>query len=459
MKQFIARNRDFFGPIFTIALPLALQNLISASLNMIDVIIVGQLGQTAIAAVGLGNQVFFILNLLLFGLNSGIAIFTAQFWGQRDVTNIRRVLGVGLLTGVVISFLFSLISWLFPDAVLSLYTNDPAVILRGSEFLRVIAFSYVVNAVSFGYAFVLRSTGKVMLPVKISSAALIINTILNYLLIYGKFGFPRLEVAGSALATVIARIVELVLMLGIVYGKNLVPAAKLRELLDFSAAFAKQFFKTTVPVILNESLWALGITMFTVVYAHMGTAVVAGVNIFSTIERMAFVLFFGLAQACAVTVGHDIGAGRESSAFTRAKQYSLVGPAVSLLIGWSLVLAGRPILGLFRISAEASEVAGQILLVFAWVLPFKVFNLINIVGILRGGGDTRFSLFLDIGVLWLVAVPLSFLAGLVWHFPPHLVYLLAASEEVVKFILGIQRVLSRKWINNLTHSMRTIAEK
>ena len=144
---------------------------------------------------------------------------------------------------------------------------------------------------------------------------------------------------------------------------------------------------------------------------------------------------------------------------TRAKQYSLAGPVFSLLIGWSLVLASPLILSFFKISAEAAEVVRRILLIFAFVLPFKVFNLINIVGILRSGGDTRFSLILDTGILWLVAVPVVFLAGLVWHLPPPLVYLLSASEEVLKFILGVNRLLSRKWIHNLTHSMRAAVEK
>lgn len=459
MKQFISKNQDFFGPILTIALPLALQNLISASLNMVDVILIGQMGQTSIAAVGLANQVFFLLNLFLFGINSGASIFYAQFWGQKDITNIRRVQGVGLVSGISAGLLFALVAFFIPGPVLSLFTNDREVIIQGSAFLRVIAPSYIITAISFSFAFVLRSTGQVKLPVKISAIALGVNTILNYLLIYGKFGFPRLGVSGSALATLLARGLELALFLLIIYRKRLVPAAQFKELTDLTPVFVQRFFKTTLPVILNESLWALGVTMFTVVYAHMGTAVVAGVNIFATIERLAFVLFFGLAQACAVTVGHDIGAGNEDKAFNRGKQYSLAGSVFSLFIGWSLVLLSPLILSFFKISVEAADIVRRILVIFAFVIPFKVFNLINIVGILRSGGDTRFSLILDTGILWLVAVPLAFIAGLVWRLPPPLVYLLSALEEVLKFIFGINRLLSRKWIHNLTHSMRAAAKK
>ena len=226
MKQFIAKNQDFFGPIFTIALPLAFQNLISASLNMVDIIMIGQMGQTAIAAVGLANQVFFLLNLFLFGINSGASIFIAQFWGQRDIANIRRVQGAGLISGITAGFFFALVAFFIPGPVLSLFTDDREVILQGCAFLRVIAFSYVLTAISFSYAFVLRSTGKVTLPVKISAVALCVNTLLNYLLIYGKFGFPRLGVPGSALATLIARSLEMALFLWIVYRQTTGPRSQ-----------------------------------------------------------------------------------------------------------------------------------------------------------------------------------------------------------------------------------------
>ncbi len=459
MKKFFTENQDFFGPLLTMALPLAFQNLIAASLNMIDTVMIGQLGQTEIAAVGLANQYYFVIHLFLFGINSGAAIFVAQFWGQKDTVNIRRILGVSLIAGILVSMIFTLVAFFKPEMVLGVFSKDPAVIIRGSEYLPVVAVSYLVTAVSFSYSSVLRSTGEVMLPVKVSILALITNTILNYLLIYGKFGFPRMEVAGAALATTIARALETFLLLAVVYGRKMIPAAKIKELIDLTIAFVGRFLKTTVPVVLNESLWAVGVTMFSIVYARMGTAVIAGVNIFSMIERFAFVLFFGLAQACAVTVGNDIGAGEEAKALTRAKQYSLFGPVFSLLIAVGLLFTTDPILSLFRVSQDTIEVTRRIIFIFIFFLPVKVFNLINVVGILRGGGDTRFSLFLDIGALWLIAVPVSFLAGLVWRLPPAMVYLLAGLEEVFKLGIGINRVYSGKWINNLTHSMRETVEK
>lgn len=457
MKKLLSfiKDKEFYGPLLTVGAPVALQNLIAALLNMIDTVMIGGLGKTEIAAVGLANQVYFLLHLFLFGTYSGAAIFIAQFWGERDTKNIRRVMGVGLATGLFVSLVFFLVAVTIPGPVLSIFSPDPNVIFQGSRYLRIVGFSYIMAAVSFCFAFVLRCTGRALLPVTISIFSLITNTALNYVLIYGRYGFPRLEVEGAAVATVTARLLEMMLITIIVYRRRLVPAAKIRELTDVTFAFIKKFFQTTVPVILNETLWAIGVTMFVLVYARLGTDVIAAINIFNTVERVSMVLFFGLSQACAVTVGHKIGAGKEREAFIFAGQYSVFGPLVGFLIGIGLIFSTDNILSVFQVSTEVTRISGEILKIYAFILPVKVFNLITIVGTLRGGGDTRFSLFVDTTGLWLISVPLAFLAGLVWNFPPRLVYLMVSADELFKTILGVYRLLSKKWLNNLTHSMRS----
>lgn len=464
MKRFfdqikrLSANQDFIRPLITIGLPVALQNLIAASLNMVDTLMIGRLGPVEIAAVGLANQFFFLLNLFLFGVNSGAAIFTAQFWGERDVKNIRRVLGISLLTGMMTAFLFFLMAVLFPEWILGAFSSDPRVIATGSEYLRIVALGYIPMAVSFCFAFLLRSTGEVILPVTVSMSALITNSVLNYLLIYGNAGLPRMGVPGAAWATVFARVLEMTILLFLVYQRRLPLAANRRELMDITPTFVRRFFNTTVPVILNEFLWALGVTMFTIVYARMGTHVVAAVNIFSTVERMSMVFIFGLAQACAVTLGHMIGSGRETEAKGYAQKYALLGPMLGLFIAGLLTVVSGPVLSLFNVPDSVTTNAAAILSIFAVILPVKIFNLVNIVGVLRSGGDTKFSLLLDTVGLWVIAVPLAFLAGFVWRLPPPLVYLLVNMEEVFKCGLGIYRLVSGKWLNNLTHTMRKALE-
>lgn len=442
-------DKKFFKSMLKLAIPIALQNLILSSLNLVDTIIIGGLGETAIASVGLANQYFFLLNLLLFGITSGSSIFTAQYWGNKDIKNIRRVLGLCLLTGCSAALLFTLGGLFFPKQILSIFSKDADVIILGSQYLKIIVFSYVITSITFAYSFTLRSTGQVKIPMIVSVTSLAINTILNYLLVYGYFGFPKMGTNGSATATLIARIIEMCLILFAVYRKNNVIAAKFSELMDLSKTFILNFFKVTIPVILNESIWALGVTMYAIVYARMGTEVIASTNISSTVERITWVIFMGLGNACAVMIGHKIGEGNEKDAFIYAKRFIILGPVFAIFAGILVFFTSPWILSAYKVSPVVYNYAAKNLIVFSIFLWVKVFNFTSIVGILRSGGDTTFCLILDTGGVWLIGVPLVFLGGLVWHLPVYYVYALVYMEEVAKLIIGLPRILSKKWINNL----------
>lgn len=452
--DYLFNDKHFFSQMFRIALPITLQNLVLASLNLVDNVVIGGLGETAIAGVGLANQYFFLLNLLLFGINSGSAIFTAQFWGNKDIPNIRRVLGICIISGSIGAFLFSLGGFFFPDEILGIFSKDQAVIALGAEFLKIIIFSYVITAVTFTYSFILRSTGNVKAPLFVSITALGINTLLNYLLVYGYIGFPRMGVRGSAIATVIARIIELVLMITIVYAKKYPVAATIKEMTDLSVGFIKRFYKVTLPVIVNESMWAVGITLYSIVYAHMGTEAIASTNISGTIERINWVLFMGFGNACAVMIGNRIGEGDEKEVFIYAKRFAILGPVAAALGGIIVILLSGWALTPYNVSPQVLRYAQLNLIVSSCFLWAKVFNYMNIVGILRSGGDTMFCLLLDIGGVWLVGVPLAFLGGIVLGLPIYWVYTFVQIEEVVKMIVGIPRLMSKKWINNLTAEVR-----
>jgi len=442
-------DKKFFKALLKLAIPIVLQNLVLSSLNLVDTIIIGGLGERAIASVGLANQYFFLLNLLLFGITSGSSIFTAQYWGNRDISNIKRVLGICVITGGLAALIFTIGGLLIPEQILSIFSKDKDVIILGGQYLRIIAFSYIITSISFAYSFTLRSTGQVKIPMFVSITALGINTVLNYALVYGYLGFPEMGVQGSALATLIARIIEMVLLLSIIYKTKNVIAGSFKELLDLSAEFIKNFFKVTIPVILNESIWALGVTLYSVVYARMGTDVIASTNISSSIERITWVIFMGLGNACAVMIGNKIGQGDEKEAFTYAKRFIILGPSLAIIGGLLVYFNSHFILSAYKVSPTVYNYAAKNLIVFSVFLWVKVFNFTTIVGILRSGGDTKFCLFLDTSGVWLIGVPLAFLGGLVWHLPVYWVYTLVFMEEIYKLILGLPRVLSKKWINNL----------
>lgn len=456
-------DRQFYKSALNLAIPIVVQNLVLSSLNLVDNIMVGRLGDSSIAGVGIANQLFFLLNLFLFGVASGSAIFTAQYWGKKDISNIKRVLGICLASGILISLVFSILGFVFPKAVVSIYTKDLEVMDLGVRYLRLVSLSYTITAISFAFAFTLRSIGQVKLPLAVSVTALSVNTILNYTFIFGHFGFDAMGVEGAAIATVIARFIEASVLIFMIYRKKYIIAGSLKEYFDLSFGFVKNFYKVTIPVILNEGIWALGVTTYSIVYARMGTEVIAATNIVSTIERIALVAFQGFGSACAVMIGNKIGAKREDQAFVYAKRFLTINTTLGILVGLFIYLGSPYILSVYNVSQTTLNYSRNILVVLSFSLWAKVFNYTNIVGILRSGGDTRFCLLLDTCGMWLAAIPLVALAGLYWHLPIHIVYIFVYMEEFSKLVIGLPRVLSKKWINNLvnqggSHNTETSSE-
>ena len=446
-------DREYFSQMFNLALPIIAQQLMFSLLNMVGVVFVGQKGETAVAAVGLAGQVSFLLNLVNFGIVSGSAMFTAQFWGKRDISNLRRVLGMSLVLAITAALIFLSIAQFAPEAFLRIYSKDPAVIELGIGYMRIFSWSFLITAITSSFAMVMRSTGDVKIPTLIGSLALAVNTLLSWLLIFGKFGFPELSINGAAVATLISRALELAVLLIVIYARKLPVAASFRELTNFDLAFIGKVIRPMLPVILNELFWSLGITAYAAIYGRMGTDSFAAVSIVSSIEQIAFVIFIGIANATSVLVGNRIGAGKDDEAYIYAGRSLGLGAVGGIMMGILLQFVKWPILSLFNVAPEVIQNASQILIVTSVFMWFKTNNMTIVVGILRAGGDTKFSLFLDGIIIWIVGVPLTAIGAFVFHLPVYWVAVCVMSEEVTKWILGINRYRSRKWINNLAHSM------
>lgn len=444
------RDKEYFVLLVNIALPIALQNFILSSLNMVGTLMVGQLGETMVASVGVANQIFFLMNLLVFGVVSGAAIFTAQFWGKRDITNIRKVLSLSIILAVAGALIFFVIAEVFPWSVLGIYSKDPAVVKAGSEYLRIMACSFVFFAITASYGTVLRSTGDVRTPLVVSIGALGLNTILSYLLIFGMFGFPQLGIRGAGVGIVVARVVECLALLFITYRRNLPAAVGLHDLRSLDLRFVKQVLKPVLPVTVNELLWAFGATAYSVIYARIGTDAMAAMSIAGSIDQLALVLFFGISNACAILVGNRIGAGDQDKAFRYAVRSLGLGVGLAVVMGGIVLLVSRPILTLYKVSPDVLLETRRILTVIACFLWLRISNLIYYVGILRSGGDTRYAFIFDVGTIWLVGVPMAALAAFVLHLPVYWVYLFVMSDELTKSTAGLIRLLSKKWIHDLT---------
>ncbi len=448
--QNISRDQKFYSTLARLAFPIALQQAIFSSLNALTLTMIGQLGETAVAAFGLANQIMFLLQLLLFGVTSGAAIFAAQYWGKRDLANIRRVLGICLALGLAGSAVFSFIALCAPEPALGVFTRDPAVIALGRDYLRIIGVSYFAIAITTSYTGILRSTENVRLPVIVSSGALTLGAVLNYALIFGQFGLPALGVQGSAVGATIARWVECAALIGLTYAYRLPAAARPREMFHLDFQFLRKVLGTTLPVMVNEIAWSIGITAYSFVFARVSTEAIAAVSIATTIEWLAFVPFHGLASAGAIMIGNRIGAGEEARALAYAQRFLLMVIAAGILMGSVILLASDSILGLYNLTGAARGIARDVLTIIALALWVKVSNMVIIVGVLRAGGDTRYSFLIDVGCIWLIGIPAAFVGAFVLHLPAPLVYLLTISDEVAKMLLGLWRVVSRRWVNNLT---------
>jgi putative MATE family efflux protein len=420
---------------------------------MVGTIMIGQKGDTAVAAVGLAGQLFFLLNLAVFGIASGSAIFTAQLWGKKDVPNIHRVLGLTLVLALLAGIFFFLLAYIFPDRVMAFYSNDPNVISLGSTYLRIYGFSFLFFAITVSYSTVLRSVGNVRMPLVVSSLALVLNTLLSYGLIFGRLGLPELGVTGAAIAIAISRILECAGIVSATYLTRSPVAAKIKEILDIDWSFIMRVLKPVLPVVLNEVLWSLAITTYNAIYAHIDTESIAAINMLSTIENLAWAFINGISLSTAVMVGHRIGRGEEEQAYLTAGRSLGMAGGLGVLLGGVSLLGGDSILALFIVSPIVIANAQRLLTIFGLVLWVRAMNATIVVGILRGGGDTRFSLFLDGFIIWIVGVPLAALGVFAFHLPVHWIYLLAMTEEVTKCCIGLIRFFSRKWIHNLTHSL------
>ncbi len=447
------RDKEFLKQLYHLAAPIAFQNLLTASLGMVGSVMVGQLGDAAIASVGLAGQVFFLLTLILFGIGSGSAMFTAQLWGNKDIVSLRKVLGLCLAMGLVTAGIFLFSCELFSTKIIGIFTIDPQVIALGGDYLRIYAWAFLFFSVTSGYAAILRSVGEVKLPMFVTVSALILNIALNYVLIFGAFGIPAMGIRGAAFSAVIARFAECLALILITYGKKYPVAAKISELLGFNPGFFVKIFKPVFPVILNELLWSLAITTYTVVYAHIGTPSIAAMNIVGTVDNLALVPFFGLSSAAAIISGHKIGAGEKEEAYIAVGKILGFTAMIAVLVSGLVLAFMTPIVGLYQITPDVALYAKRALVILAIWMVVRSQNMILVVGMMRSGGDSRYSLLLDGVIIWLLGVPLAMLGGFVLRLPVYWVYLLVMLEELTKCILGLRRYFSRKWIHNLTQAV------
>lgn len=444
-------KRELYKTMFLIALPIVIQNLIGNSLIIVDTVMISTLGEASVAAVGIAGRLQFLFILITFGFYSGAGIFIAQFYGSGDYERIKATMAIQLVMGLLSSAVFMTVALVFPRWYMSIFSNDPEVVALGITYMKYFGWGFVVHAISYAYIVSLRSMRDSVYPMYASVVALLVNTFLNYGLIFGNFGMPELGVAGAAIATTIARFIEAGFMIYSVYfGSRDILKAGISDFKKIEKDYLKKYFKIALPVIFNEGLWGLGTVMLSVAYAKLGTQAVASSQVASTINDLMLVLAFGLANSAGTILGNKLGEGELDVAVMYSRRIMVMAFVIGSMTSAGLLLF-RPLVPVFfKLGSESILDISKILLVKAMFSPLITFNWTNIIGILRSGGDTLAGLMLDIIPLWCVAVPLTFLGAVYFGWPIYVVILVGSMEEVIKLIFGMTRTLKNKWVNNIT---------
>lgn len=442
-------NKSLLKTMAAVALPIALQSLIGSSLNLVDNLMVGSLGEAELNAVGVSVQFYFVHWMLLYGFTSGTATFMAQYFGVKDFHNIRKTVGFALTVTVSVSMLFFLTALIFPHYVLRIFTRFPEIIELGSGYVRACAPAFLFTAVTVPFTSALRATQQTRLPLYISGAAFLTNTFLNYLLIFGSWGAPKLGVAGAALATMIARGLEMSLILYMVFGRKNKLCGPIREFFSYTKSSAVKIVKNAVPTTINETMWGLGTSLYVAAFARIGVTEGAAVQACSTINNLFIMAAFSIGEATLILVGQKLGEGKLDYAYQLAKKMVKIGLVIGLAAGGLLIVFGKPLLSLFEFTDRGAHFALLILIVYGCTMWLTVYNAVNVTGVLRCGGDTRFAMLAEVLAVWCVGVPVAFLTALVLQWPIYFAVLAVKLEDVVKGIAVTKRFFSKKWVKNV----------
>lgn len=454
MEQ-IARQprKGFISAFLKLALPMMGQTLMMATMQVVDNVLVGrlQLGEYAISGVSQANRVSFLFQLAVFGMTGGASAFFAQYWGKRDREGIERTLNLSVVAGLLIALLFAVPSILAPQRLLGLLIASDRAVEIGAVYLRIVAISFFPYAVSMALGASLKSTERVVLPMYASIAGVTIDAVMSYVLIFGRFGAPRLEVAGAAAGSVLGVVAEMLILASVGLYKKYISLSSVRRMLCIPRDFVVKFMKIALPVMGNELMWALGIVAYSATYGNMKDAAIAtaAVNIFSNVEVMASVVLRGATQAAAVMIGISIGAGREAQARQDAWRALKVNVVIAALTAVPVFLFGGLVTEWFKVADATKFSALRLMQIYAFALPLMAANSVMIVGIFRPGGDAAYSMCLDLLPLWLVGVPLSVLAAFILKLPVQYVFLASRCEDLAKVIFALRRLNSGKWVHNL----------
>ena len=449
--SFLIKDKNFYKVLFSITLPIAAQNFITFTVSLADSLMLGKVGEIALSGANLANQLFFILMIITFGVTSAAMVFASQYWGKDDIYSMKRVITIMLRLAAFISLVASALAICIPETVMSWYSDDLEVIEAGASYLRIIGWAYPFYSITNAMASVLRSAHVVKISIVIYLSSLIVNVSLNWILIFGNLGAPELGIRGAAIATAVARVVEFIILLIYLAFFEKKIHYTFRDLFVPVKDYLGAFLKTGAPVVLNEAIWSIGTSALSMIIGHISTEFVSANSIANIIWQCVWVVVSGMGNATSVVIGNSIGRGENKEIIlNKAKTIVLISAIMGVISAFLLMIIRGPVINFYEVSAETKALAYDLIVSYAIIIVFQSMSVQYVVGIFRGGGDTKTAMFVDVFFLWTVAIPLGALVGLVLGWAPPLVYIMLRSDEFLKNIMSFIRLRSGKWIRDIT---------
>lgn len=447
MGKFFVKDKQFYKTVLMIALPVALQQVINLGVNLADQIMIGSFGETQISACSLANQFYFLYNVLCLGISGGACVLTAQYWGAKNQRRVKETTALALRITLFLAVIFCIISLFFPSEIMRLYTQDAAIIEAGDRYLRIMALVYLIHGTAILSVAILRTVGVIKLGLFISCVSFFVNIFFNYVFIFGEFGFPRMEIAGAALGTLIARSVEFIITFGYMMKLDKRLAFKARDLLmKVDKALIKEYVLIGSPVIVSDGLLTFGNNALAMIMGRMGASMVSAYAICNVTVQISTVFINGISSSSSVITGNTIGRGEKEKALSQGYTFFSLSVLTGIVGALIIALINPWIIRLYKITPETVEVTNQLMSAVELIVIFQCIQGVMTKGVLRGGGDTRFLMMADILFLWIASIPLGYLTGLVWKLSPFIVYICLRIDFVLKSLWCLHRLHSGKWI-------------
>ncbi len=447
--QLFIKDKAFYKKVAAIAVPIALQGLITNGVNIMDTLMIGTLGETQLSAVSLANQFISIFHIFCMGIGMGASVLVARYYGMRDNPSLKKTITIMLRLCLLMATLFCIGTVLLPSEIMRIYTTETDIITNGIEYLRYSIISYYFLGLSLTCTIVLRNVGQVRMPLYTSIGAFFVNVLANYIFIFGKLGVPAMGVAGAAIGTLVARIFEFSVICGYLFLADHEIGYRIRDILSPVGKLWNEYIRISIPVLISDGILALGNNSVAMVIGRLGKAFVAANAVTAVTQQLSSVMIQGFSQAGAIVTGYTLGEGDKEKAHRQGYAFLGVGLIFGLISAGIIMLLSEPMIQAYNLSVETQQIARALILSISIIVVFQATNSIMTKGVLRGGGDTKMLMLADNIFLWIASVPLGILAGLVLHLPAFWIYFALKIDQVLKAIWCVIRLRSDKWIKKI----------